>query len=242
MQEDYKKKIYNNYHSYHTKQLYGSITIDSIRKQSAAWKYYFSEFLPDNKDAIILDAGCGYGGFVFWLQELGYKDSTGVDLSQELISIGKSVGIKNILRRDIFEQLKENENKYDLIICRDVLEHLTKDQVFEIFGLFFNSLKLSGKLILQVPNGFSPNYSKIFYGDVTHETLFSEAILNQISLATGFKNLSIKEVTPVPKGIISLGRYFMWTIIKNYYRLIQLIETGSSRGFYSQNIIASMRK
>lgn len=242
MQKDYKKMIYDNYHSYHTKQLYGSITIDSIRKQFPAWKYYFYEFLPDNKSAIILDAGCGYGGFVFWLQELDYKDTAGIDLSKELITIGKSIGIKNIIQRDIFEQLKQNENKYDVIICRDVLEHLTKDQVFEIFGLFFHALKPTGKLILQVPNGFSLNHSKIFYSDVTHETLFSEAILNQIALATGFNNLVIKEVTPAPKGINSFGRYYLWKIIRFLYKLLQLIETGSSNGLYSQNIIACLSK
>lgn len=242
MQQDYKKNIYSNYHRVHTKHLYGNVTINSIRKQFAPWKYYFSEFLPKNKSADILDAGCGNGGFVFWLGELGYSKSSGVDISKEMIDLGQSLNIKNIFETDLFEHLKINKNSYDIIFCRDVLEHLTKSEVFEMFKLFFDSLKPVGKLIVQVPNGYSPNYSKIFYGDFTHETLFSEAILGQIALSTGYKSLSLKEITPVPKGIKSSVRFVLWILLRQWYKFIHLIETGNSKGFYSQNIIAFIAK
>lgn len=239
---DYKETIYENYHSLHTKHLYGTVTIDAIKKQFSAWKYYFSEFLPNDKDVKILDAGCGNGGFVFWLIELGYSKSSGVDVSKEMIDIGKALNIKNISRADIFEHLTNNPNTYDLIFCRDVLEHLKKEEVFTIFHLFKNALKENGSFVIQVPNGFNANYGKIFYSDFTHETIFSEAILNQLSTSTGFKNISLKEITPVPKSIISTIRYLLWFLVKLKYKFIQLIETGSSSGFYSQNIIACLKK
>lgn len=67
MKRDHKNKIYDKYHSIHTKKLYGEISIEKIQKQFKFWKYYFSEFLPADKNVKILDAGCGNGGFVYWL-------------------------------------------------------------------------------------------------------------------------------------------------------------------------------
>lgn len=242
MQPDYKNIIYNNYHSYHTKKLYGSVTIESIRRQYKFWKYYFSEFLAKDKTIKILDAGCGNGGFVHWLTELGYLNTEGVDISKEMIEISKSLHIANTKQVDIFNHLRNNRDKYNIIFCRDVLEHLTKSEVFEMFKLFYSSLKTDGKIIIQVPNGFSPNYGKIFFSDFTHETLFSESALNQLALATGFKSINVKEVNPVPHGIVSTIRFVLWKFLKVKFRVYQLIENGYSHGFFSQNIIAEIRK
>ncbi|OQY75933.1 MAG: hypothetical protein B6D44_00530 [Ignavibacteriales bacterium UTCHB2] len=242
MQEDFKENIYQKYYSYHTKHLYGTVTLASIKKQFKSWKYYFSEYLPENKNIKILDAGCGYGGFTHWLNESGFNNTTGLDISKELIEIGHSLNIKNIVEENIFNYLENNYDTYDIIFCRDVLEHLKKEEVFNIFQLFKNALKENGKLVIQVPNGFSKNFGKIFYSDFTHETIFSEATLNQISFETGFKNLTVKEVTPVPKSLISSVRYVFWQLLKLKYKFIQLIETGSSDGLYSQNIIARITK
>jgi len=242
MQLNYKSIIYNNYHSYHTKNLYGELTIDSIIKQFSAWKYYFSEFLPKDKTAKILDAGCGNGGFVHWLTETGYSNTSGIDISKEMIELGKSLDIKNIFQDDIFEHLKNNKGNFDIIFCRDVLEHFEKIKVVEILLLFKDALKPNGKLIIQVPNGYSPNYGKIFFSDYTHETLFSDAILNQLTQATGFKSLYIKEIAPVPKNIKSRLRFILWILLKQLYKFIQLIENGNSKGFFSQNIIACINK
>ncbi|MCZ7612756.1 MAG: class I SAM-dependent methyltransferase [Ignavibacteriaceae bacterium] len=136
MEEEFRKDLYQNYYSYHTKQLYGTITLSSIINQFEAWEFYYSEFLPIEKNIKILDAGCGYGGFVYWLTELGYSKVSGIDRSNEMIDLGKSLNINNISQVDIFEHLTITTNTYDLIFCRDVLEHLDKNEVYKIFKLF----------------------------------------------------------------------------------------------------------
>lgn len=242
MKQNYKNIIYENYHSFHTKKLYGDVSIDTIKKQAQFWKYYFKEYLPKDNKANILDAGCGNGGFVCWLMEIGYINTTGIDLSKEMIELGKSLNIKNIEQADIFEHLKINKESYDIIFCRDVLEHFTKNEIIEIFSLFNASLKPNGKIIIQVPNGYSPNYGKIFYSDFTHETLFSESLLNQVAYATGFTVVNVKEVKPVPHGFISIVRSILWKLLRMKFQYYQLIENGYSKGFFSQNIIAEIRK
>ena len=67
MIDDYRKKIYDEYHSVHTKNLYGEISTDQIKQKFPVLEYYFGGHLPANKEASIVDLGCGYGDLVFWL-------------------------------------------------------------------------------------------------------------------------------------------------------------------------------
>lgn len=242
MLQYYKNKIYENYHTIHTKKLYGDISIKKIKRHFKFWKYYFLEYLPPDKNVKILDAGCGNGGFVYWLTQIGYKNSIGIDISKELIEIGISLNIKNIEQNDLFEHLKKNQGTYDIIFCRDVLEHFTKNEIIEIFSLFNSALKSTGKVIIQVPNGYSPSFGRIFYGDFTHETLFSETLLNQIIKATGYKLIKIKEVNPVPHGFVSSIRFVLWKLLRMKFQFYQFIETGYAKGFFTQNIIAEIKK
>ena len=61
--------------------------------------------MPEDKKAKIIDLGCGNGGFVYWLQQIGYQNAEGIDISAEQIETGQKLGIKNIKQADIKEFL-----------------------------------------------------------------------------------------------------------------------------------------
>ena len=239
---DFKESIYKEYHKVHTKYLYGEATSGKIENQFNVWKYYFGDYLPQDKSISILDAGCGYGGFVYWLNQVGYKNATGVDVSEELFSISQKLKITNIICGDVFEFLGNNKDRYDIIFARDILEHFTKEKIYELGTLFFNSLKKDGVLIIQVPNGQSPSVGRIFHSDFTHETLFTYISVRQIFSTIGFSSYAFKEVTPVPKGLFSVIRFILWKILRTSMRIYQAIETGNLSGYFSQNLIAVIKK
>lgn len=240
--QDYKTSIYKNYYKLHTKNLYGDASLDKIEKQFKPWQYYFGEYLPKDKEVFILDAGCGYGGFVHWLNKIGYKNSSGVDIRQELNSISQKLNISNVTCEDIFSFLEKDKERYDIIFARDLFEHFTKDKIYELGFLVYHSLKKEGVLIIQVPNGQSPMVGKIFHSDFTHETLFTHISIRQIFSTVGFAGFLVKEVTPVPKSLISFVRFLLWKLQRNILKLFQMIETGDASGYFSQNIIAVIKK
>ncbi|MBK8637485.1 MAG: class I SAM-dependent methyltransferase [Chromatiaceae bacterium] len=43
----------------------------------------FKACLPTDRSAAILDVGCGHGNFLFMLEQLGYRNLEGVDMSSE---------------------------------------------------------------------------------------------------------------------------------------------------------------
>ena len=144
MKLSYREKLYNTYVSTHTSYLYGRLNLDKIKRQFAVWRWYFGSFLPRDKEAKILDIGCGNGGFVYWLQSLGYKNSEGIDISEEQIGMARNLGIPNIECADLVEFLKSKDKVYDIIFARDIIEHFKKEEIINILSLIFNSLKKGG--------------------------------------------------------------------------------------------------
>lgn len=239
---DFKKIIYDNYVEMHTRGLYGKASLDLIKKSFSAWRYYYNKILPVNKNAIILDIGCGNGGFVYFLHKQGYIDSHGIDISLQQIDEGHKLGISNIECVDLYTFLSERINCFDCIIARDVLEHFKREDIFRILFLVNNSLKKDGVFIMQSPNAEGIFYSSILYGDFTHEIAFTENSIKQIFSNTGFKNIICYPTGPVPKSFFSHIRWFLWQLLVLKTKFYKAIETGSSRGIFTQNLIAKSQK
>jgi 2-polyprenyl-3-methyl-5-hydroxy-6-metoxy-1,4-benzoquinol methylase len=140
----YKEKLYSTYVSTHTSHLYGEVSIEGIMRQFPVWRRYYGRFLPENKDAKIIDLGCGNGGLVYYLKSLGYKNSSGIDISPEQVKVAKNLGINDVECADIVSFLQDKNDTYDVIFARDVIEHFKKEEIIELLRLIFNSLKQGG--------------------------------------------------------------------------------------------------
>lgn len=118
-------------------------------------------FFRDFKRAIkgiqfqkVLDAGCGKGDFTFYLAEK-YPDVqiSGCDLSEFNIKIcqeiQKKVGFKNVhfFKQDLLDV--KAKDKYDLIFCIEVLEHIRENK--QVLKSFHKALKESGYLYIHMP-------------------------------------------------------------------------------------------
>ncbi len=103
----------------------------------------------------ILDAGSGFGQYSYFLSALKPKANiTGVDVKEEQIEDCNKF-FKNIGRTNTFFKtcdlttFRENE-KFDLILCVDVMEHI-KDDV-KVFENFCSSLKQGAMLLISTPS------------------------------------------------------------------------------------------
>ena len=238
----FKDTIYRHYVRNHTRPLYGTETLEGIRRHFPVWNHYFKRLLPANKDAVLLDIGCGKGSFVYYLQQSGYANARGIDLSEEQVEYGRSLGIANIESADLYACLADKKQAYDCITAFDVLEHFTRQEVFDILIAVSAALKPGGCFILQSPNGEGLFHTSIFYGDFTHEIAFTESSLRQICLNTGFSGVECFPTGPVPKGIVSTARWLLWQLIVLKMRFYKMVETGSGKGIFTQNLIAKAIK
>ena len=100
----------------------------------------FLSLMPSNKNSSILDFGCGSGGFLKKLKNSGYKDLSGVEVSE----------MKTTSASDCFIITKTiQKRKYDVILMMDVLEHIEDESA--ILREIKSHLKPDGILLLSVP-------------------------------------------------------------------------------------------
>lgn len=238
----YRDRLYSSYRSNHTTHLYGELSLDSIKKQFPVWENYFGRFLPAGQEAKIVDLGCGTGSLVYWLQEKGYTDAEGVDLSSEQVKEAKRLGIKNIGQSDIKTFLSPKINFYDAIFMRDVLEHFGKDEALTILDLIFAALKHNGTLVIQTTNAENPLFGRLRYGDFTHETSFTASSIKQILSLVGFQSVAVYPQRPVVHGPVSLVRAILWMFIELGIGFYLLVATGAGKGIFTENLIAVAEK
>ena len=68
-----------------------------------------------SKDSRILDLGCGIGAFVKYLNEQGFKNTTGVVNNKKLYDISKERFGVNIIEDDMIKYMKNNKKSFDII-------------------------------------------------------------------------------------------------------------------------------
>lgn len=239
---NYRDRLYSKYVGTHTNSLYGDISIEKIKYQFSLWNYYFGRFFPNNKSKKILDIGCGNGDLIYWIQSLGFKEAYGIDISDDQVSLANRLGIPHILQTDLFIFLKERENFYDVVVARDILEHLSKNEVINALDLVFNALRSDGTLIIQTLNAENIFWGRLRHADFTHEVAFTKESLRQVLIATGFNDINIYPQKPMIHGFISFIRYICLGFVVLFFKFYLSLETGSSKGIFTQNIIAVAKK
>lgn len=120
---------------------------------------YISEVKPVNEDSAILEIGCGEGGNLEPFLELNCKRIVGVDIGQGRIDNAKKffADIENgdrveFICEDIYDS--ENLGEFDVIIMRDVIEHIHDQEKFMAYVKKF--LKPDGLFFLGFPPWCNP--------------------------------------------------------------------------------------
>lgn len=137
-----QEKILDNYD-----EIRGAF-LDSGDKQKQIFfnmlaKFSYHEFIKQYKDKKVLEIGCNKGYLLKALQDLGFRDLYGIDLCEDdLKKARKRTGLNTLKKEDLFMHLQDN--KYDLIICKDVMEHIQKDKQEKFVACLYNALNENG--------------------------------------------------------------------------------------------------
>ena len=178
---------------------------------------------------------------VNWLQNKGYSNTEGIDINREKIDEGTGLGVKNIHHGDALSFLKNKNDYYDRVFLVDVLDYLTKEETLNLLEEIFKSLKKDGIVVIRGVNAESPvgRLRNAHFGervDITEQSI--KTALSGI----GFREPGAYPVRPVVHGMKSFIRHCLWRIIEIGLKLYRLIETGSSAGIFTQNVIIVGRK
>jgi SAM-dependent methyltransferase len=114
-----------------------------------------------DKDARILDVGCGYGSKLKQLTELGYTNVKGVEINQAIVDAVRNEGL-DVSSVDEFD-LDEQTETYDLLLMSHIIEHFQYQDLIEFMENYLDCLKPGGFLLIATPL-MNPS----FYDDFDH--------------------------------------------------------------------------
>ncbi len=226
--EKYKEELYVEYAT-SFKNAGNKIDLEKASKLWPIFKYCMRNWLPKDKNANIIDLGCGDGTVMHLLKhKCNYNNISGIDISPDQVSLAKQ-HMTNVELGDALVYLRSTKQKFDLILGIDIIEHLSKSEALELINLCYEKLNNKGRIVLQTPNSASPFFGIIRYGDFTHELGFTTNLLSQLLARNGFKNIESRESGPIPFGysFFSTIRYLLWQFIRIILCIYSTIETGS---------------
>jgi len=228
----YRSRLYKTYAS-NVHEQDGQLNLSKIDRYGKVYDWYLRGWLPGDRQANILEVGCGYGRLLRFFSKRGYINVVGVDVSPEEVELAQKIH-PNVVQEDALEYLEKHTEQFDLIIALDLIEHFHKDEVVRFLDACRCALRPGGRLIIQTPNADSPLSLTVRYGDFTHESYFNSNSLTKLMVVCGFTAIEAREQGPVPCGFLSSVRWVLWKLIRLPLLVYNLIETGSfGRGILS---------
>lgn len=137
----------------------------------------------------VLDLGCGPGALMHLLWELGV-DADGIDFAESSRGLATPQVRDRITVGQVTDATLKPANAYDLVICREVLEHLTVLQVRQAVA---NMVRMTSRFIY-VTTRFHPSPASLldfttqFDVDPTHITLLNKDMLRLMYVLEGCRS------------------------------------------------------
>jgi 2-polyprenyl-3-methyl-5-hydroxy-6-metoxy-1,4-benzoquinol methylase len=138
----------------------------------------------------VLDVGCGPGFLMAFLDELGI-DTHGVDFSPSSRTLAPE-SVRDRIEIGPVTELPAGDASYDLVICREVLEHLT---VLQAKRAVAEMCRISSRYVYVTTRFHSEPASLLdvttdFETDPTHITLMTKDLLRTLFVLEGFRRRS----------------------------------------------------
>jgi SAM-dependent methyltransferase len=220
----YRGRFYAGYFSTHYSA--GVQTNDAFfRRASYTLRRLLLPFLPADRSARILDAGCGVGYALTMLMSAGYRDVCGIDVSPDQVAVARTRGLP-VQQADVFEFLQDRRGDYDAILALDLIEHLDRDELLRFLDLVVRALRPRGRLIVKTPNANSIIASRMRFKDMTHELIFSDSSLRQAFRTCGLNPVHIAGEPFYPVGVAGWVRWILAACIHGAWRLCLFAELG----------------
>jgi SAM-dependent methyltransferase len=168
----------------------------------------------DKKDLKVLDVGCGNGNISLQLGHNGFN-VLGIDISEESIQNAKANNsLPNVVFRAIPVEELNTDEKYDAVVCSEVIEHLHAPD--GVVVNLVNLLNPDGILIVTVPNGYGPRelfITKPMQWAMDKDGLWS--FINRIKKLLGYSGTTIQSAAEDLTHVQFFTRKSLSKLMKN---------------------------
>jgi SAM-dependent methyltransferase len=158
------------------------------------------EFVAAHAGPVVLDLGCGLGGYTKALSERGL-DARGIDVSPEYVERARSLGVE----ADLYDgaRLPYDDDSFDTVAMLEVLEHLEDPA-----ALLREARRVARRgVLVSVPNS-TQDFGKVpvefsHMLDVDHRQFFTETSLREL-LDGVFGSSVVEQTHPIDRNLSGL--------------------------------------
>ena len=174
--------------------------------------YPIYKYLRNKSKLKVLEIGCGYGYLTFALKKAGF-DVVGIDLSHDAIDFAIANYGNYFYCCPIEDYINSTNEKYDLIVATELIEHLPYTKVF--FEQAKKILKKEGGILLTTPNKDYFKKNAVWNTDLPpiHVSWLGKKSFLEIAKQNGFKIEFVSFADYYPKHENRLFKY-LWLSIQ----------------------------
>ncbi len=240
---DWKEILYKSYVSSGPAPVRGETAEHQFRRRRPYLESLIRNHFPENRASRILDIGCGHGALLYFVQQKGYKNAQGVDGSPEQVEFATRIGVSGVQLGDGMGFLRQcGSASAEAISLFNFLEHLTRQEAFDLVAEVRRVLSPGGVCIGHVPNAAGVFGGRTRYGDLTHEQSFTPESIRQMFRALDFEQVQCFEEKPIVHSANSAARRLLWEATTLPFRLLLIAETGTGGYVLSQNMLFTARR
>jgi SAM-dependent methyltransferase len=183
-----------------------------------------------DKQAPILDIGCGFGDFLAYLEQQGYSNLRGVEIDPARVEASRRQTHAAIDEtQDLEAYLRRLPDRFALITLKSVIAHFPREAAVANLRAMHDILAPGGLLIVETFNASRWTGPYVLYNDITHCWAYTEYSLRQILETAGFTVLALDgERLPARRLSTRVLRGLQWlwaTVLKAVY----VVERGVGR-------------
>jgi 2-polyprenyl-3-methyl-5-hydroxy-6-metoxy-1,4-benzoquinol methylase len=208
--------------------------------------HQYAHYLPQDKEARILDIGFGGGWFLAACLKLGYRNLAGADFGIASKDYVRDWAPDRITLHEIQDNigrfLSDKQEQFDFIHMSHVIEHVPKHSLLWVVDALYQALNRGGTLLLRTPNMEGPCANSSLYVTLAHEYGFAGSNLLSLLDICGFDDIRLVQFPGfAPTLKQRLGELLRWPIVQQSKVRHRLFGVNSG-GQFGAELIATARR
>ena len=175
-------------------------------------------------NGLLLDVGCGNGGFLYIAREMGWQ-AHGLDMDPKAIEAARLRGLN--VQCGSIELLSHEVQKYDVITLSHVIEHV--HDPLDLLSQLHRLLKPGGVLWIETPNIGSLGYARFKSNGRGLEPPRHVVIFDSITLINALSNTGFISIKQRWRGLTAIAIFAVSDAMKNNQALENVSRGGKPK-------------
>ena len=189
----------------------------------------YTPWLPEARDAAILDVGCGSGRVLAFLSARGYRRLEGFDRDPDAVRAAQARSSAIVTVEDDWSRfLAHRHGTFDLIVLKDVIYYLPRERVADALRVVRDALKPGGRVVMEVFNGAAFTGPFVAYKDYAILWIPTEHTVRSFLARAGFSSIAVHAHRPPARTVRRRLFNFAARLWRICLRMIYLFERGLS--------------